>query len=109
MATGHHNASDPLNEPPLFFRRKRNINPHARAPSNGQLKNVESSTASQATGTPGKLRRKASTKDGDASIAYTLRPSKTRTSVMGNPAPQPKSMTVAPLGRVRAHSRTALT
>src|SRR5215831_19756827 len=53
----------------------RNISPHAMTASNVRSKNVESSTASQATGIPGKLRRNASMKDGDASIAlgHTLR------------------------------------
>src|SRR5262245_61398432 len=59
-----------------------------------------------AMGIPGRLCRNASANDGDASIAYTLRPFMTRISVMGNSAPQFKSMTAVPHGSVRAYLRT---
>jgi hypothetical protein len=99
----------------LWIRRRwssadsKNMSPHATTPSKVRWKNVESWTASQTTGVFGRLRRNAWTKDGAASMAKTSSPSATRTSVMGKPGPQPRSITAAPLGNVRAHSRTACT
>ena len=42
-------------------------------------------------------------------MAYTFRPSATRTWVIGKPDPQPRSMTEARRGSVRAQLRTAFT
>jgi len=85
------------------------MSPHARIPSKIRSKNVESWTASQITGVFGRLRRNAWTQDGAASMAKTSSPSATSISVRGKPGPQPRSITAAPLGNVRAHCRTAST
>ena len=87
----------------------RKMSPQARTASKRRSKNVESWTASQTTGVLGRLRRKASTNNGAASTAKTFSPSATRTSVIGNPGPQPRSITAAPQGSDRPHFLTAFT
>lgn len=85
------------------------MSPHVSTPWKVRSKNLESWTASHATGMLGRLRRNAWTKEGAASTPKTLRPSAARTSVMGKPGPQPRSITEAPHGSVRAHCRTSFT